>query len=111
MMHTALHVRTQLLTAIMAGVASVGFAAGATAASLGAGAKVGADAKVSAPANAQAGGSAEAHMSPSGSDNGNAQWQSGATRGPDRALEREGTSVESTTEAEAAAQGKRPIVR
>lgn len=86
----AQQVRTQLLTLIMAGVAGVGAATAATAAGLGGGvhADVGAGASVPAPDTAQAGGTADAHMSPSGSANSNAQWQSGATRGADRAAER-----------------------
>ena len=83
-------VRTQLLTLIMAGVAGAGVATAATAAGIGGGvhADVGASASVPAPDTAQAGGAADAHMSPSGSANNNAQWQSGATRGADRAAER-----------------------
>src|SRR5512141_2945865 len=86
----AQQVRTQLLTLIMAGVAGAGLATAATAAGLGGGAHadVGAGASVPAPDTAQAGGAADAHMSPSGSANSNAQWQSGATRGADRAAER-----------------------
>ncbi|MHB1086009.1 MAG: hypothetical protein ACYCZA_14375 [Thiobacillus sp.] len=82
-------VRTKLLTLIMAGVAGAGLAAAATAAGLGGGinASVGAGATVSAP-TAQAGGAADAHMSTSGIANSNAQWQSEATRGADRAAER-----------------------
>ena len=86
----AQQVRTQLLTLIMAAVAGAGFASAATAAGLGGGvnANVGAGANVSVPGAAQAGGAADAHMSPSGSASGNAQWQSGASRGTDRAAER-----------------------
>ena len=90
MKQNAQQVRTQLLTLIMAGVTGAGFAAAATAAGIGGGvnANVGAGANVSVPGTAQAGGAADAHMSPSGSANSNAQWQSGATRGADRAAER-----------------------
>jgi hypothetical protein len=96
MMRNVLQIRTQLLTVIMAGVAGVGLATGASAASVGAGVKanVGAGAQVAPPDTAQAGGSADAHMSTSGSANTNAQWQSGATRGADRAAERLGTTSE-----------------
>ena len=78
-------VRTQLLALIMAGLATT-----ATAAGIGGGANVnaGVGAGVTAPDTAQAGGAADAHMSSSGSANSNAQWQSGATRGSDRAAER-----------------------
>ena len=51
-------------------------------------ANIGAGAPVSVPDTAQAGGVANAHMSTSGIANSNAQWQSGATRGADRAAER-----------------------
>ena len=86
----AQQVRTQLLTLIMAGVAGAGLATTATAAGIGGGANVnaGVGAGVTAPDTAQAGGAADAHMSSSGSANSNAQWQSGATRGSDRAAER-----------------------
>jgi hypothetical protein len=118
MKQNAQQIRTQLLTVIMAGVAGVGFAAAATAAGVGGGvnANVGAGAQVVAP-EAQAGGSADVHMSPSGSENSNAQWQGGATRGADRAAARMGTNVdglEPSTAAElgaagqAAAKAKRP---
>lgn len=89
----AQQIRTQLLTLIMAGVAGAGVATAATAADVGAGASV------PAPDTAQAGGAADAHMSPSGSANNNAQWQSGATRGADRATERmnaNGADLEAT---------------
>lgn len=100
-------IRTKLLTVIMAGVAGVGFATAATAA--GVGANVGAGTEVTAPDKAQAGGSADAHMSTSGSANTNAQWESGATRGADRAAARMDTNVdalEQTTAAELEAAGK-----
>ncbi|MDP1645398.1 MAG: hypothetical protein Q8K35_08400 [Thiobacillus sp.] len=115
-------IRTKLLTVIMAGVAGVGFATAATAAGVGVdvNTNVSAGAQVAAPNNAQAGGSADAHMSTSGSANSNAQWQSGATRGADRAAERMGTNVDglkqsTTAEFEAAGQAtvkaKRPGTR
>lgn len=80
MMQKSQAIRTQFLTVIMAGVAAVGFATTASGAGVGA--------EVAAPANAQAGGNADAHLSPSGSANSNAQWQSGAAQGADRATER-----------------------
>jgi hypothetical protein len=90
MKQNAQQVRTKLLTLIMAGVAGAGLAAAAPAAETGTGidARVDAGTTVSAPDTAQAGGAADAHMSPSGNANSNAQWQSGATRGEDRAAER-----------------------
>ena len=93
MKQNAQQVRTKLLTLIMAGVAGAGFAAAATAAGIDGGinANVGTGATVSAPDTTQAGGTADAHMSTSGSANSNAQWQSGATRGADRAAERMNT--------------------
>lgn len=84
MMQKSQAIRTQFLTVIMAGVAAVGFATTASAAGVGAGVS----AEAAAPANAQAGGNADAHLSPSGSANSNAQWQSGAAQGADRATER-----------------------
>lgn len=83
-------VRTKLLTLIVASVAGASFAAAASAAGISGGinADVGAEATVSTPDTAQAGGAADTHMSTSGNANTNAQWQSGATRGTDRAAER-----------------------
>src|SRR5512139_3382806 len=86
MMQTAQQVRSKLLTLIVAGVAGVAFANAATAAG------AGGSAQVAAPGGGQAGGSADAHISPAGSANSNAQWQSGATRGTDHAAERMSTS-------------------
>ena len=85
----AQQIRTKLFIVIMAGLAGVGLATAATAAQVAAGA----DAQVAAPDHVQAGGSADAPMSTSGSANSNAQRQSGATRGADRAAERTGTNV------------------
>ena len=111
MMRNAQQIRSKLLTVILAGVAGVGFATAATAAGvdIGVDANVDAGAQVEAPGNVQAGGPADAHMSPSGSTNTNAQWQSGAARGADRAAERmgtNGTELKQSTELEAT--GKRP---
>ena len=107
MKHNAQQVRPKLLTLIMAGVAGAGFAAAAVAAETGAGinANVDAGTTFSAPGTARAGGAAEAHMSTSGSANSNAQWQSGATRGEDRAAERmntHGTALRQSAGAEPA---------
>ena len=82
-MQTAQQVARKFLVLTVAGVASAGLGAAATAA--GVDAKVGGGAQVAAPETDRAGGSADAHMSPA---NSNAQWQSGATRGNDRAAER-----------------------
>jgi hypothetical protein len=110
-------IRTQLLTVIMAGVASVGFAAAATAAGVGGGVNTNVGAGAQVAPEAQAGGSADAHMSTTGSENSNAQWQGGATQGADRAAARMGTTVdglEPSTPAEleavgqATAKAKRP---
>lgn len=105
-------IRTQLLTAIMAGVTGVGFATAASAVGVGANANIGAGAQVAAPANAQAGGTADAHMSTSGRANGNAQWQSGAARGADRAAERmntKGAEMKQSADAELDATGTAAI--
>ena len=85
MMQKSQAIRTRLLTVIMA---SIGLAAAVPALAAGVNANVGANAQVAAPGNAQAGGNADTHMSPSGSANSNAQWQSGAAQGADRATER-----------------------
>src|SRR5512139_1023539 len=102
MKQIAQQIRTQLMTLITAGVAGLTLATVATAAEVGAG------------ANAQAGGVADAHMSPSGSANGNAQWQSGATQGADRAADRMSTygaemkqSGRANLDATSPAKGKR----
>jgi hypothetical protein len=104
-------VRTKLLTLIMAGVAGLGFAAVATAAKIAGGvnAHVSANHGVTAPVRAEAGGTADAHMSAAGLANSNAQWQSGATRGADRAAERmnmNGAEMQQSAGAELEASGK-----
>jgi hypothetical protein len=102
-------IRTRLMTALMAGVASIGFATAATAAGVGVGVNAGAGVQVGAPVKAQAGGVAGAQMSTSGSANSNAQWQSGATQGGDRAAERmnaKGADMTQPTDAELEAVGK-----
>jgi hypothetical protein len=98
MKQNAQQIRNKLMIVIMAGVAAVGFAAAARAAQVGAGVSTddGASAQVEAPSNARAGGSGNAHMSTSGSANSNAQWQSGATRGADRAAELGAAGMEAT---------------
>jgi len=118
MMRNAQQIRTKLLTVIMAGVAGVGLAAAATAAEVGGGADANVDAgvQVAAPGNTQAGGTADAHMSTAGSANSNAQWQSGALRGADRAAERMGADeLKQSTELQATgkttAKAKRSITR
>ncbi|ARU31937.1 hypothetical protein CAP31_09760 [Sulfuriferula sp. AH1] len=83
--------RTKILTAIMASVVSVGFVTAATAARLGidTNTNIGAGTSVEAPINDRAGVSADTHMSTSGSANNDAQWGSGASRGADRAADRQ----------------------
>lgn len=94
-MHNTKQVRSTLLSMIMAGALGAGFATGASA-QVG----IGADAEVTT-GGAHAGGSAETHMSPSGSENSNAQWKTDSTRGEARAEEqRSGGGMESDTEAE-----------
>lgn len=108
--------RTQFLSTIMTAVVCVGFSSAVMAAGVGVGvnagvgvdAGVGADARVGASGAAQAGGTADGYMSPSGSDNNNAQWKSGAARGMDRATERmnpNGTVPEAGLEATGMATG------
>ena len=90
-----------LSSLIITGVAGVGFAAAAMAA--GAPAGVGAD--------AVAGGATEANMSDAGTANSNAQWQSGATRGADRAAARmhtTGSKMKQSGGADLEASGKAP---
>lgn len=124
MMQKPQQLRTQFLSTIMTAVVCVGFSSAVMAAGVGVGvnagggvdAGVGADARVGASGAAQAGGTADGYMSPSGSDNNNAQWQSGATRGMDRATERmnpNGTVPEAGLEAtgKAAVKGKRSGTR
>jgi hypothetical protein len=108
-MQTALKVRTRLLTAILSGVAALGFAAAATAEETGA----------DASADARLGGAADAHMSPSGHSHNNAQWQNDAARGADRAAERMGDGLDEIDpaapaerkDAARAAQATRPGMR
>ncbi|HBU29491.1 MAG: hypothetical protein A2X71_09945 [Thiobacillus sp. GWE1_62_9] len=104
MMQKTQAIHTRLVTALMAGAASIGFATAATAAGVGVG--------VNAGAGAQAGGAAGAQMSTSGSANSNAQWQGGATQGGDRAAERmnaKGADVTQPTDAELEAAGKAKV--
>ena len=110
MMQKTQAIHTRLVTALMAGAASIGFATAATAA--GVGVNAGADAQLESPVKAQTGGTAEAHMSTSGSANSNAQWQGGATQGGDRAAERmnaKGADVTQPTDAELEAAGKAKV--
>ena len=98
MKQIAQQTHVQLLTLIMASVASVAFAAAA----------------VAAEGDAQAGGAAGAHMSPAGSANSDAQWQDGATQGADRAAQQmnaTGAEQKQSGDADAgkaAAKTKRP---
>lgn len=112
MMQHAQQVRTKLFTLIMAAVAGAGFATAATAAGAGVNANVDADTQVVARDNAQAGGSADARMSPSGNTNSNAQWQSGAAQGADRAAGRmnpKGAEMKQSSDTEPEATGKAPV--
>lgn len=118
MMQKPQQLRTQFLSTIMTAVVCVGFSGAVMAAGVGVGVKAGAgvDAGVGASGAAQAGGTADGHMSESGSDNNNAQWQSEATRGMDRATERmnpNGTVPEAGLEAAgtAAVKGQRSGTR
>lgn len=106
--------RPQFLSTIMTAVVCAGFSSAVMAVGVGVGvnAGVGADARVGASGAVQAGGNADGYMSASGSDNNNAQWQSRATRGMDRATERmnpNGAMPEAGLEAAgtAAVKGKR----
>lgn len=113
MMQKSQAIRTRLLTVIMA---SIGLAAAVPAVGAGVNANVGANAQIAAPGNAQAGGNADTHMSPSGSANSNALWQSDAAKGEDRAAERmsaKGAEMKQSADTEpestgtAAVKGKR----
>lgn len=79
--------RTLLLVAIT-GLGGTGYAASALAAGVGVNADAGAGLQVSTPASVQAGATAGTQMSTAGSANSNAQWQSDANKGADRAGER-----------------------
>lgn len=114
MMRNAQPIRTRLLTAILAGMVSAGFATAASAAgtAAGANAKAGAGAQAASPGYVQA---AEAHVNAYGSTN--AQWQDDATRGTDRAADRAGmnsdkrapsATAEPMADAGSVAQAKRP---
>jgi len=115
MMRNAQPIRTGLLTALLAGMVSAGFATAASASDTAAGthAKAGAGAQAVSPGYVQA---AEAHINAYGSTN--TQRQDDATRGTDRATDRAGmNSDERAAAAEAAvgagsiAQTKRPDSR
>jgi len=84
----AQHIPTKLLAVVMAGVVGVGFATAAMATGGGAGAQAVASNKALAAVYA------DAHMSTFGSAFSNAQWQSSATRGAERAAERMDTDVD-----------------
>ncbi len=84
---------SKLLTVILAGVASIGFAAAASAAgTLGANTHVGVGAQTAPVPGTAIGGAADAHMNASGNLNSNAQWKDSATQGLERAQERAGTA-------------------
>jgi hypothetical protein len=120
MMRNAQPIRTRLLTAILAGMVSAGFATAAAAAGTasGANAKAG-GAQAASPGYIQA---AEAHIDAYGSTNAkaNAQRPDDATRGADLASDRAGTNsdeqapsaaAEPAADAKSVAQDKRPPSR
>ena len=122
MRQNAQPIRTQSLTAIMSGVAGVGFAMTATASGGGVGVNANAiaGAAVASPGYVQAGGTADAHMNAYLSAITNVQWQSEVTRGADRAADRtemdsDGLAPSATAEPEAtgktAALAKHPGTR
>ena len=113
MMRNAQPIRTRLLTVILAGMVSAGFATAASAAGTAAGAHA------ASPGYIQA---AEAHIDAYGSTkaNTNAQRQDDATRGADRAADDAGTNndeaapsaaAEPAADARSVAQEKRPAIR
>ncbi len=84
---------SKLLTVILAGVASIGFAAAASAAgTLGANTHVGVGAQTAPVPGTAIGGAADAHMNASGNINSNAQWKDSASQGLERAQERAGSA-------------------
>jgi uncharacterized protein YjbJ (UPF0337 family) len=85
---------SKLLTVILAGVASIGFAAAASAAggTLGTNTHVGAGAQTAPASGTSIGGAADARMNASGNTNSNAQWKDTASQGLGRAQDRVGTA-------------------
>lgn len=83
---------SKLLTVLIAGVASLGFATAASAAGGVLGVNVGAGAQIAPAPGTSIGGAAEARMGASGELNSNAQWKDTASQGVDRAQERMGTA-------------------
>lgn len=85
---------SKLLTVLLAGVTSIGFATAASAAggALGVNTHVGAGAQVSPAPGTSIGGAADARMGASGDLNTNAQWKDTASQGLERAQDRVGTA-------------------
>lgn len=110
--------RYKLLAVLTAGLGAAGLAStvmaagigigGGIGAGAGAGANAGAGVQVAPSVDVQAGGTAATHMNTNGTANSNAQWQSGATRGTDRAAERTPSTTDEEPEATtASSKGKR----
>lgn len=93
-MHSQQHTPSKLLTLVLAGVASMGFATVASAAggALGVNTDVGAGAQVAPAPATSMGGAAEARMGASAGLNSNAQWKDTASQGVERAQEKAGTA-------------------
>jgi len=85
---------SKLLTVILAGVASIGFATAASAAggALGGNTNVGAGAQIAPAPGTSVGGAAEARMGASADLNSNAQWKDTASQGVERAQGRVDTA-------------------
>ncbi|MDP2029850.1 MAG: hypothetical protein Q8K12_09470 [Thiobacillus sp.] len=103
MLQKTQQINTRILTVIMAGVTSIGFATAALAVGegLGGNANIGIDAKI--------GRSADAHLSPSGSTHSNVPLQGGAIQSEKTAAEHMSTKadeVKPSTDAELKAAGK-----
>lgn len=106
MLQKTQQINTRILTVIMTGVATIGFATAAVGEGLGGNANIGMDAQV--------GLSADARLSPSGSTHSNAQLQGGTTQDTQdakTAVEHMGTKadeVKPATDAELKAADKAP---
>ena len=87
-------IHSKLLTVILAGVASIGFAAAASAAggTLGTDTHVGAGVQTAPAPGTPIGGAADARMNASGNINSNAQWKDSASQGVERAQDRVGSA-------------------
>lgn len=99
---------TGLATAVMAAGIGVGVGVNAGANAGAGGANAGAGVQAAPAIDVQTGGTAAEQMSATGAANSNAQWQTGATRGADRAEERTPTKSEDPEEATTpSSKGKR----